>query len=192
MKLFKGTKGLIILGVLACLVIGYYIYLNTRHYEPPEDTAPVYTIVQETLLRNLEKDYPPTPREVIKYAADLNRCYYNEEHTDEELAALVQKERGLYDAELLAYNSESSQLSHIALEIEAFKNENYYISEVTFSQSLDVQEFTEDGYEWAVLYARYKTRQNTYYYMTSYTYLLRKDDAGHWKIYGWKVDEDDE
>lgn len=192
MKRFKGTKGIIILAILACLIIGYYIHLNTRNYEPPEIDTEVYTFVQETLLRNLAKDYPPTPREVVKYAADLNRCYYNEEHTDEELAALVKKERELYDEELLNYNSESGQLAEITKEINAFKEEEYYISEVSFSQSIDVQEFEADGREWACLYAKYKTRQKTYYYLANYTYLLRKDDAGHWKIYGWKVEDDDE
>ena len=192
MKKTKGLKGLIIFGILCILVIGVYIYLANREYETPEvDASEIMTEVQEVLSRNLNTDYPPTPKELVKYAYEINRAYYNEEHTDDELAALVRQERLLYDEELLSYNSEYAQFEEIKLEIAQFKEEGYYISDVSISQSLDVETFMRDGSEWAKLHAKYTIRKGSVHYITDYTYLLRKDAEGHWKIYGWEVSADE-
>ena len=72
------TKIVIVIGVLVVLLGGYYFYLS--NYKMPEEET-VITKVQEVLLKNLDTDYPPTPREVIKYYSEITKCLYNETYT---------------------------------------------------------------------------------------------------------------
>ena len=105
---FTGVKGVIILIILACLIVGYYFYLSniskarTARAEENEVTA-----VQEVLLRNLETNYPPTPKEVIRYYSDLTQCLYNEELTEEDIDKLGAQAKELYDAELNENNQDA-------------------------------------------------------------------------------------
>ena len=85
MSRFKGTKGMLILIVLVCAVIGYYFYIaNKGEDSATKEERVEITAVKNVLLRNLERDYPPTPKEVVKYFAEITRCFYSEKYTDEE------------------------------------------------------------------------------------------------------------
>ena len=81
-----GKKGFIIVIILLILVIGYYFYLSNRDVEPKEEDIKL-TEAQELLLRDLDRNYPPTPKEVVKYYFEITKCLYNEE-LSESLAEL--------------------------------------------------------------------------------------------------------
>ena len=66
------------------------------------------------------------------------------------------------------------------------------MSGYSVSAAADVERFDEDGFEWARLYATYRLRQGTEYLYSNEVFLLRKDDDGHWKIYGFDLVEDQE
>ena len=106
MKRFRGKKGIIILVMMMVLVIGYFYYLSNRTVSSDNKTATVNTEkispVATVLLRNLDINYPATPKEVVKYYAELTKVLYNEEYTDEEFQALAVKIQQLYDPELVA------------------------------------------------------------------------------------------
>ena len=63
------------------------------------------------------------------------------------------------------------------------------ISSYTTSSSTDVETFTKDNYEWARLYCMFNIRKGTDMLATTERFLMRKDEAGHWKIYGWELAE---
>ena len=151
MKMFKGTKGMVILVFLVLLVLGYYFYLSNRSM--PEKTEEIsvetMTVSQKVLSRNLETNYPPSPREVVKYFSEITECYYNEEHTDEELRDLGLKMREIYDDDLVANQTEEMYLSLLKSDVEEYKQNNRTISSFSPSSSVDVETFTKDGYECA-------------------------------------------
>lgn len=191
MNRFKGTKGIILLCVLACLVIGYYFYLSNK--EKPEEPATVETEVltmsQKALARDLETNYPPSPREVVKYFSEITQCFYNEEHDEEELKALGLKMREIYDDELVANQTEEEYLDLLQKDIDEYKANERTISSYAPSSSVDVETFSQDGYEWARLYCVYEIKQDSFLYQTTLCFMLRKDENFHYKIYGWeKVD----
>ena len=62
MKRFKGTQGMLILIVLVCAVVGFYYYLANRATTREEADNVAVTKVQDVLLKNLERNYPPTPK----------------------------------------------------------------------------------------------------------------------------------
>ena len=78
MKKAQGTKGLIIVIVLILLVVGYYYYLSHRQVDEKEEVT--ISEAQDLLLRDLERNYPPTPKEVLKYFFDITTCRFVMRH----------------------------------------------------------------------------------------------------------------
>ena len=87
MKKSGGIKIVVIGVILAALVVGYYFYLSNKTEKQQEEVVES-TQVQIALMRDLEKNYPPTPKEVVKYFNEITMCFYNEKYTDEELSLI--------------------------------------------------------------------------------------------------------
>lgn len=191
----NGIKNIVVFGLLICLVVGYYYYLSNRNVPQPEESvseSEVLTEVQKVLLRDLETNYPPTPREVVKYFSELTQCFYNEELSEEDIYNLGIKARALYDAELVANQTEEDYIASLKYDIEEFKSKQRTISSYTPSSSLDVETFELDGYEWARLYCIYGVKQGELLYNSNTVFLLRKDENSHYKIYGWQLEGQNE
>lgn len=182
----KGMKGLILAAIMVLLVVGYYAYLSNKTADNTEEVI-LLTATQEVLSRDLQRNYPPSPKEVLKYYSELTMSFYNEEHDEEDVIALARKARELYDAELLAKQTEEQYIHMLSEDIEEYKKEQKTISSYSTSSSVDVEYYTRDSYEWAKLSCIYTLRQETTLASTQEDFLLRKDTEGHWKIYGWIV-----
>ncbi|MBQ8527334.1 MAG: hypothetical protein IJ429_02560 [Lachnospiraceae bacterium] len=190
MKRFSGSKGVLLFFVLMALVVGYFYYLSNRNMPQTEEAVSeieVMTATQQVLARDLSINYPPTPREVVKYFSEISQCFYNEELTEDDIYALGMKARELYDAELVANQTEADYIDSLKYDIQDFKNKKRTIATYDPSSSLDVETFSEDGYEWARLYCRYGVKQGEILYNSNMVFILRKDENGHYKIYGWKL-----
>lgn len=109
MKASKTIKIVIIALILAALVLGYYFYLGKKTGEQQTDTQVEITVVQSVLMKDLERSYPPTPKEVLKYYCQITQCFYNEEYSDEELLQLASKIQELYDEKLVANKTQKSE-----------------------------------------------------------------------------------
>ena len=149
-------------------------------------------MVQSVLLRDLEHNYPPTPKEVVKYYSEITECFYNEEYSDEELTQLATKIQQLYDAELVANKSQDQYMQDLKNEIVDMKKNKYTIASYEVSASTDVEYFTQDEYSCARLYCTYYLRQPSSGTRVASLerFVLRQDADGHWKILGWELVED--
>lgn len=174
--------------LMIVVMVGYYYYLSNKERARQQE-EPVITRVQEVLMRNLESNYPPTPKEVIKYYSEITKCFYNEEYSDGELEQLADKAGQLYDEELTANNSWGEYIINLRAEIDNFKENKVTISTYIVSSSTDVEEFSEDGYDFARLHCIYTLKQGNAKQDVDEVFLLRKDENGHWKIFGWDVAE---
>lgn len=185
----KGPKSAAVLAVMVITVFALYYYLvNKVERSSPEVET---TAVQDVLLRNLEKDYPPTVREVIKYYNEIMSCYYSEKPTETELRELADKALELYDAELVDYQSEELYIEDLKAEIAGFEASETVLSHVALSSSTAVDYYTYQGRECAQIRCIYTMRQKTHLMTIKEIYILRKDDAGRWKILGWTPAEDE-
>ncbi len=181
--------GIIIILMIAVFVLGFFIVVNKQNSAtPPENT--VVSEVDKVLLRDLERNYPPTPKEVLKYYSDITTCFYMEELEEDKLRELALKARELYDEELRADKTEEEYLEDLKKDILEFNAQGIVVSGYSLSSSTDVEIFNADGHEYARLYANYRLRQGTEYLFVYEVFLLRKDSEGHWKIYGWDVVEE--
>lgn len=186
MKKFKMSTSIIIIVVSVAVIVGIYFVIANYLSKDDEPTEVEITAVQNVLLRNLENDYPPTPKEVLKYYSDITQCFYAGGYTDEELIELADRAMELYDDELRAHQDYDTYIADLKLEISQFKEKDWSISSYSTSSSTDVEEFERDGYEWAQLYAFYNVRQSTTMVRVTELFLMRKDEDGRWKIYGWE------
>ena len=194
MKKSHNIKGIILAAVMLLLSVGYYYYLSNRNVSQAEDAdreLQTLTATQEVLTRDLETNYPPTPREVVKYFSQITQCFYNEDNTEEEVEQLGHKIMELYDEALIANQDEERYLSALKKDIEEFKEKKRTIVSYVPSSSVDVETFTKDGYDWARLYCIYGIKQDGLLYNSNIVFILKKDENSHYKIYGWKLVQKD-
>ena len=184
----RAIKGILIGLVLIALVVGYYFYLSNRKpKEAAEDTETTVSAVQKLLLKNIDDDYPPTPREVLKLYSDITVCFYSEDYTDEELTQLALQIEKLYDEELIANNTPDQYQKNLRWDIKTMKDKNLRVTSYSVASATDVDYFDAGGRSWARLSCTYTIRSGKEAGLARAIFLLRKDDMGHWKIYGWEA-----
>lgn len=170
------------------LILGYYYYVSNRNSESNvEETTTEVTVVQQLLLKDISKDYPPTPKEVIKLYSDITVAFYTQEYTEEELKGLALKLRELYDIDLVMANPEDTYLASLYGELNRFKEQGVSFSSYNTSAATDVEYFDKDGRKCARMTVTFTVKQGTQVGLTKEVFVLRKDDEGHWKILGWAL-----
>lgn len=178
----KGKAGKIIVAVVAIvLVVGAYYYVTV--YKPANAQEAVeLTEVQKVITKDLEKNYPATPREVVKYYNRIQECFYNESYTDDELYALGDQARILMDDELLDNNPRDDYFNALKADIASYRQKSKKITSSDVCDSNDVHYQTIDGDECAYVTASYFIDEDKSYSRTNQMYVLRKDKDGNWKI----------
>ena len=146
------------------------------------------TPVQEVLSRNLETNYPPTPREVVRYFSEISQCFYNEDYSEEQLYQMAMKIREIYDDELVANQTEEDYLIQLKADIAEYKEKNRTIAGFSMSSTMDVEIYEMEGYEWAKLHCIYNIKESVLI-NSDMLFLLRRDADGHYKIFGWQLQE---
>lgn len=175
----------IVMILLVVGLVGFYAFL-TGHAKTQAQEA-VMTPVQEVLSRDLSKNYPATVKEVVKYYTEIEKCFYNEECTEEELEQLGMKARELYDHDLLAINEVGTYLLQLKADVKNFKDAKRRISNISVAASTNVDFFSQDGFDFARIYCGYTVKESTGQSVAEgRVYLLRRDEERHWKIYGWE------
>lgn len=167
------------------MLVGYYTYLSNKTRTQKQDIK--LTVQQEILQENLKKNYPATPKEVIKFYNRILKCFYNEDCSSDEIQDLGLKIRELYDAELLEYNPEEFYLSRLQDEIMVYKGKERRIGYISLAASINVEEYNVDNYQCAKISCVYEIMEGSKKIPTKIVYVLRKDENRHWKIYGWKT-----
>ena len=180
----RTAKIAIIIVIFIIIVVGYYTYLSNKTKEVQQEAT--LSVVQNTLARDLSRDYPPTPKEVVKYYNEILKCFYNEECTEGEIEALGNQARELYDAELLENNELGTYLLNLQKDIQEYRENNRRITSVSLASSTNVDFYEEDGFSFARIMCGYDIMEGTVKHPSDQVYLLRQDEEKKWKIYGWQ------
>ncbi|MCR4792766.1 MAG: hypothetical protein K5871_08445 [Lachnospiraceae bacterium] len=178
----------IIILILVFGLVGYYSYLAGKAREAGKD--PEMTPVERVLSRDLATDYPPTPKEVMKYYNDIMLCYYMDEVTDEEIDSLGIRARELFDPDLQAINEVGTYLIRLHADIEEYREAGRKITNQSVASAANVDYYERNGFQFARLLCTYNVSENGNNYTLRLIYLLRKDPSDkRWKIYGWDLME---
>lgn len=95
----RTTSTIISMTVFAVVALMLYYYWINRT-EPLEETTRELTEIEKVLEKDLDSNYPKTPREVVKLYSNMLKLIYTDLE-EEELEALAWKIRELYDLELI-------------------------------------------------------------------------------------------
>ena len=185
-----GIKRIVIMILLAAVVVGGFAMIAFRN-KPDNTAAAELTAVDEVLSRNLDNNYPATPKEVLKYYSEITRCFYSEEYSEEQLSEMAAKSRELLDDELKAQQNDSDYLNDLKIAIDLFKSQNRNISSYSVSSATDIDYYRYENDDWAKAMCLFTVREGTRMVATQEEFLLRKDATGHWKIFGWRIYDDD-
>ena len=171
----KNLRFIIIGVVLILLVVGYYYYIsNFRKVKEPETPPEEQTRVRELLSRDLSKDYPPTPKEVARYYADITTAFYTEQYSDDEFVSLALKIQQLYDSELVMNTPSDQYINNLRSEVLMFKESGIVVSSYATTSSADVFFFEQDGYSWARLDIAFTVKQDRNVGIARETFVLRR------------------
>ena len=174
---------------LAVIVIGGYYYLSNRGKEEQKDKIPT-TEIDNLIAKDLETQYPGTPREVLKFYNRINKCLYNEGLSNDKLEALLTQMRLLFSEELLKENSYEDQLENLKKDIKAYKSAKRKIVTTAVQKNEEVKYQTVGGEERASIVTSYMLKEKDDYTKTFEQFIMKKDDKGLWKIVGWALTDD--
>ena len=186
MKRFTGTRGMIVLLLLLCMLAGYYFYLSNKGEKDEEVNA---TKVQEVLLRDLSRNYPATPKEVVRYYSEIMQCLYNEEYTEEEFKKLADQARILMDQELADNNPAEQYYLQVKNVVDDFREKKKTINNASVCDSNQVKYSTIGGFECAYVTSSYFVREKDGFSKSNQNFVLRKDEENRWKILAFELAE---
>ena len=193
----KGRIRYLVTITLLCVVgvMLFYHFTNNNDDKEKEtggDDGTVVSEVDRLLSKDLENNYPSTVREVINLFTRIQKCYYNEKCSSEELVALSYMATALFDEELLKQNPYDEYFADLQEEIKQYAKENRVISRVIVDKSSDVEYSDIEGVKYASIKCIYYLKTDSTTQKTVEEYALRKDEEGRWKILGWKLYEESE
>ena len=177
----KKTRMVLIVAVCVALLVGAYTFWMNRNGGASSENVEL-TKVQQLITKNLEENYPKTPREVVKIYNEIISCFYNEQYTEEELEALVDMTLVLMDEELAANNPKNEYFKAVKEEIAEFSLADRTIVSYDLPSSNEVKFRTVDNRECAYVEMSYFMKEKGSYMKTYQTYVVRKDNSGNWKI----------
>jgi hypothetical protein len=168
------------------------IYVNQSKQSENSKEASLKKLseVEELLEMDLDKDYPKTPRDLVKLNGDMTRLLYSGVE-DEEIKELALKIRELYDDELLAVNSEEQYLADLYSDIALWLQLNRRIEYSVVVNEENEEIYTRDGQKYANAFVSFTiTGKGQTSELRRYT--LRKDKDDKWKILGWEYIRDNQ
>ena len=190
-KRSKLIRTIVVLVILAVLILGLFIFLVKRG--PRDNTAregDTLTPVQQITTLDLDKKYPPTPREVVELYAKIMQVMYRQTYTDEEFSAMASKLAQIFDVELL--NNQINWPMSVKKDVEEKKAGDYSIVNYSVESAHETKIGTVDGYEIANLRCIFALRHGTSTEPQAYLFYLRKSGDDRWRILGWEeIDADD-
>lgn len=180
----NGIKTAVIVVVCAALCLGYYYYLSHRDSGKEKEMSEVEMIVS----KDLEKSYPKTAREVVKFYNRILKCYYSQEYSSDQLEKMAEQARMLMDEELKEINPQDLYLEAVKTDISNYEEDKKTISSISLEGSKEVEYKTKDGRDYAYVDVSYFMKSNQAKQKSgrvSQTYILRKDEDSNWKILGF-------
>ena len=190
----KRMRWLVVVTLLLAIgVIGYYFYINSDNGSNSSNNEDMVGEVDKVLNKDLEARYPYTVREVVQFFVRIQKCYYNEEYTEEELVKLAYKAMELFDTELVEENPFDEYYEDLKTEISLYKKTGKYIYKVMLEENSDVSYPPPiEGQKYASINCVYYLKDENGTSKVKETYILRKDENDRWKILGWKEYEGSE
>lgn len=180
----KKIKYAIIGAACICLICAGFFFYSENNKTTESDL----TEVEKLMVKDLEDNYPKTPREVVKFYNRIASCFYGMDLTEEQLDKLVDQMRGILDEDLLVVNSRDEYYDAVVKDIQLYESLNKKVVSASVCDSNeviyvdDVKENTSRTDKLAYVNASYFLNTNGEFAYSYQTFVLRQDAEGKWKI----------
>lgn len=181
-------KYIVMMIFAAALILGVFLMISRPFGKKSDEDNMVLNKVQRITTDNLEMYYPENERKVVSKYYEIMEVMYEESYSDEELTKMIDQLSILYDDELLM--NQMDLISQMKDDVDQKKKDGYSIVAYNVpSDSDDVTFFNKDGRSCAGMEVSVNIRNGTHTEFNKYTFILRKDDTGKWKILGWQLED---
>ena len=176
--------------LLAAVIIGLYFML-TRKKEDTKNEIPVETSEADNLIKkDIDYDYPATPREVLRLYARITKCIYSDDITDEQIEKLVKQVRKLYANALLENNAEEEQIAFLKGDISEYRKENKIIYSYAIDSASNINVIKTKAGNTALIKMYFTLRAGASMDRAFEEFSMLEEDGGKWKIAGWRPAEE--
>ena len=176
---------------LAVLAVGYYIYLSRMSQRTSADNASTQqTELEQVLALDLVRDYPETPREVIKTFNRITALFYDEQLTSDQIEKLCDQMRVLMDQELAAKNPREEYIASVRVQIKNYKKSDSRLVSTKVASTSDIEKKKVGSDQMAYVEATYTIRQGKDISITHQKFALRRDHDGNYRILAFTLDGD--
>lgn len=181
----KNAKYVVIAIACICVICaGFFLFSQDNQTNEKELTE-----IEKVIVKDLENNYPKTPREVVKFYNRIVKCYYgNTKLTDKQLNDLVDQMCCLMDEDLLLVNPREDYYKSVVSDINQYKNDKRQLVSTDVCDTNDVKYVTDDkdgeGEKDNLAYvdASYFINTDGKFAYTYQEFVLRQDADGKWKI----------
>ena len=167
--------------ICAALVVGYFLYLNNKNSKPSDQDEQL-TEAEIIETTDFDKNYPESPRAVVKWYNRIATVIYNNDLGDVKLEEVGEQERKLLDDDLLKLNPEKDFYKRLETEMKENQERQRSIVSSEVCESSDITYKTVNGYDCAYVYAYYFGKEGNNFTRTYQKFCLRKDKQDRWKI----------
>lgn len=174
--------------IIAALIVAFYFYLSNRtssNEEKGQDAA--RTELETVLSKDISKDYPGTPRAVIKWHNRILQLYYNGKLENSDITRLCDQDMLLWDADLLQLNPREVYLNTLNGSIADYRAHGRKIQSSDVADTDDVRYSKKDGRNLSYVIATYFITEGSGYTRIYQNYCMRQDSAGRWKILAFQL-----
>lgn len=181
----KNAKYVIIAIACICVICAGFFIFSQGNQENEKNL----TEIEKVIVRDLNNNYPKTPREVVKFYNRIVKCYYgSEQPTEKQLNDLVDQMLCLMDEDLLLVNPRDKYYNSVVNDINQYKRDKKQLVSTDVCDTNDVKYVTDDKNgesekdKLAYVDASFFINTDGKFAYTYQEFVLRQDEAGLWKI----------
>lgn len=175
--------------IFGFIVIAIYLFVSTRTTPLFSKSDSSTTELEKLLSKDIPGNYPSSPREVIKLYCRITKVIYSQELDDEQIQKLSEQLTCLYDDELIANQSKEEYLLDLKVDISNYRDNKRNIMQYVIENSDQVVYWDKEDKNYASLAVSFTTKESNSYSKIFEEFILRKDNAGNWKVLGWKLSD---
>ncbi|MCR5583905.1 MAG: hypothetical protein K6F63_00530 [Lachnospiraceae bacterium] len=189
MKKYLGfiIGGVVLAGIVIWVV--FYTINNRKSTDVFSKKSSANSEAQAIISKDLDRFYPSSAREVVRFYQRINVCLMTKEYTEDEFYKLVDQMRALFDDELFEKNPRGTHAEKLYYEVETFKKEGRSIPITNLQLESQAEKYKKDGKNMASIVALFVIKDKKGITKSYEKFVLREDENGNWKILGWELTE---
>lgn len=182
----SSKKTIVVMTIFLIVIVISYYFIRTSTKPLIKIGTDNATEYDKLLAKDIENNYPSSPREIVKLYNRIMKCLYNQDLKDEEIDKLSEVLRALLDEELLNNNPNDTFLIDLKSEITTYRKASRTIINYTVQGNKDVSYWEKNEEDLASVVSSISLKENSDYTKVFHKYILRQDNDGKWKILGWE------